>query len=188
MTKTKSSNSATDAGPAPVVLRTSWPRIVALALIGPASAAGGFLLAVETGDRAGRHGVPTGLLAAVVGYFAVVSAGSAWAQRRNCVVLRPAEITVRSGIRAHVLSASEVQAVTLERFLGSRTVKVWLADGSYRRAAVAGRTRGLFQQNFDRDYHLVGEWWLANRGANWQPTLTTRHAPVPLDFNWDPIA
>jgi hypothetical protein len=187
-TKTKSSHSAADAGAATVELRTSWARIAALALIGPASAASGFLLAFETGDHAGRHGVPTGLLVAVVVYFAVLSAISAWLQRRNCVVLRTGELTVRSGLRAHVMRARDVQAVTLERFLGSRTVKVWLADGSYHRAAVAGRTRGLFRQNFDGDYHLIGDWWLANRGANWQPTPATRHAPVPLDFNWNPLA
>jgi hypothetical protein len=101
-------------------------------------------------------------------------------------VLRSGELTVRSGLRAHDLRAADVQAVTLERVSGTRMVKLWLVDGSYHRVVVAGRTQGLLRQSFDRDYHLIGEWWLANRGAHWQPSVATRQAPIPLDFNWSP--
>jgi hypothetical protein len=126
-------------------------------------------------------------MAPVVAFFLAVGVLGAWLHRKQCLVLAEGELIVSSGIRAHILSASDVQAVTLERFLGCRTVKLWRGDGSHHRAAVAGRTGGLFRQNFDHDYHLIGQWWLANRGANWQPARATRRAPVPLDHNSDPM-
>lgn len=169
------------------VLRTSWPRITALALTWPVSAAAGFLGAYALDNRPARPAIALGPLAPLVVFLLAVGVLGAWLHRKQCLVLAESELTVSSGIRAHILSASNVQAVTLERFLGSRTVKLWRADGSHQRAWVAGRTSGLFRQNFDHDYHLIGQWWLANRGANWQPAPATRHAPVPLDHNSDPM-
>jgi hypothetical protein len=170
----------------PVVLRTSWARIVALALMIPACVSLSFVVPFLLDDRAERHGFPAAISAAVIPYLAVVTAVNVWSQRRNCLVLRAGALTVRSGWRSHVLPAADVQAVTLDRTLGSRYVMLWLADGSSRRVVVAGRTRGVFRQNFDADYHLIGDWWLANRGAGWRPSAPPRAAPVPLDFDWNP--
>jgi hypothetical protein len=186
MTEHSDQVTAQQAHAAPIVMRSSWPRIMASALALPTGAAFGFFLAFASGPQTGRHDISAEFVAALVVYFAVVTTGSAWLQRRNCLVLGPCELTVRSGLRAHVLGAADVQAVTLERFLGTRTVKLWLAGGGYQRVAVAGRTQGLFRENFDRDFHLIGDWWLANRGAHWQPSVATGQASVPLDLNWNP--
>lgn len=196
MTIRRDPSSAREAGTEPVVLRTSWPRIITAALSLPAGATLGLFLASVSDGRPVPVGISTGALGAVVAYFALVSGGSAWLQRRNRLVLAAGELTVRNGFRSHVLAAADVQAVTLEREYGTRTVKLWLADGTYRRATAAGRTQGLLRQNFDRDYHLVGDWWLANRGPHWQPRPAADrgprlaphapHAPVPLDFDWNP--
>ena len=38
----------------------------------------------------------------------------------------------------------------------------WTRDGKAHRVGAAGRTRGLVRESFDRDWHTVGSWWLAN--------------------------
>ena len=175
-----------DAAHSPVVMRTSWPRIIAVTLVLPVGAAAGSLLAFALDPPVGEHISFTGPMAVLAGRVAVVSVIGAWLQHRNRLVLSEGQLTLRTGWRDRVLRAADIQAVTLERAYGSRTLRLWLDDGSCRSVVAVGRTQGLFRQNFDRDYHLVGEWWLANRGPHWQPRTAFRQSPAPLTFNWNP--
>ena len=142
-----------------VVLRSSWPWRLVTALA-PVLV---FVLAEAVllhGDRPAWN-LADAVLAGVV--WAGFVSLSLWMQRLNRVELRTGYLVSRSGRRTVDIPATAIQAVTLERFLGSRYVTVWTADGQHRRLPTAGRTQGLVAQHFDRDLRAVGDWWLANR-------------------------
>ena len=90
------------------------------------------------------------------------------ADRRRMLVLDAGTLTVRIGWRKRQIAASDIVAVTLDRVYGNRMVRVWTHDGKEHHVQVAGRGSGLIKQNFERDWHLIGQWWLANRGGDWQ--------------------
>jgi hypothetical protein len=63
---------------------------------------------------------------------------------------------------------SQIQAITQEPFLGSRRVVLWTRQG---RVALWAPTTcfGLCAKRFERDFHALGQFWLAHRGDAWEP-------------------
>ena len=94
------------------------------------------------------------------------------------VVLTPTEAVVRNW-RSRRIALSDVQAVTLEWYLGSRRLVIWTRQGRVPlRAPVA--PLGLLGGHLERSYHTIGQWWLAHRGPEWVPPA--QPAPLP----WPP--
>jgi hypothetical protein len=85
------------------------------------------------------------------------------------VNLTETELVVNSFRRRHIPWAN-IQAITQERFLGGRRVVVW-TDQNERiplRIPIVDFT-GIGSANFERQYHVLGQWWLSHRGPWWAP-------------------
>jgi hypothetical protein len=81
------------------------------------------------------------------------------------ITLTPVMAVVHN-VRRRQLRWSDIAAVTQQSFFGSRRVVLWTNDG--RRTALRVPIMafpGLVRRPFDHDYHLIGRWWLAHRGA-----------------------
>jgi hypothetical protein len=180
-----------DAAPGwgPIVLRTSWPRALASASFAGVLPMAFPLVALVT--RQPGHASVDGLSQGTLAFFTVMTCLSLWAERSKSLRLGPGALTLRTGLRVRRLAATDVAAVTLERYAGSRMVTLWTRDGKAHRVGAAGRTRGLVRESFDRDWHTVGSWWLANGGdprphtVAVVPTFATSWAD-PLGFDWRP--
>jgi len=175
--------------PGPIALRSSWQRVVMPAVVsGLMPAIVPVMLLLGNHPHAPAYH-PFDLLP--IAFSLAVCALSLWGERRKQLVLRAGSLTLRAGWRKREIAAADIAAVTLDRVAASRMVTIWTRDGKAHRASVAGRGRGLFRQSFDRDWHLVGQWWLANRGDTWQPVLPTVPTfatswMVPIGFDWRP--
>jgi hypothetical protein len=174
--------------PAPMVFRSSWLRVII--------AAGGTALApaaIPVVLLLGNHPpAPTDAWDLLPLAFAVVCACLAvWGERRKQLVLRAGSLSLRAGWRRREIAAADITAVTLDRVAASRMVTIWTRDGKPHRASVVGRTKGLVKQSFDRDWHLIGQWWLANGGMpveqQWTPPAIAS-GWVPNGFDWRPQA
>jgi hypothetical protein len=150
---------------APLVLRTSWGRALGTAGLHAAVTIAVPLLIFKPQSRGASPAdlpIAVAVTVLVLGFLVAM-------QRRNIVVIGFGWLKVRSGYRTHTIPAADIQAVTLDRVLGSRVVTVWIRTGKARRASAAGRTDGVFRQHFERDWRRIGDWWLASRGTDWQP-------------------
>ncbi|BEP16089.1 hypothetical protein acdb102_44000 [Acidothermaceae bacterium B102] len=169
--------------PGPIVLRSSWPRVLAASV-------SHLPIALMPATIAQLHGQPISSFELwLAGFVLLSSALSLVLGRRGRVELGPGRLTMRDGFRSRHIAVSEIQAVTLERVNGSRAVTVWTRSGKQRRIGAAGRTQGLLEEHFERDWHLIGQWWLANGGMPAEQQWT---APAiasgwtPNGFDWRP--
>ncbi|MDX6256268.1 MAG: hypothetical protein QOJ11_2602 [Frankiales bacterium] len=176
-------------GCGPIVLRTSWPRALASAGFAGALPMAFPLVALVT--RQPGHAPIDGLSQGTLAFFTAMTCLSLWAERSKSLRLGPGTLTLRTGLRVRRLAVADVAAVTLERYAGARMVTLWTRDGKAHRVGAAGRTRGLVRESFDRDWHTVGSWWLANGGdprphqVAVVPTFATSWAD-PAGFDWRP--
>jgi hypothetical protein len=84
------------------------------------------------------------------------------------VDLTPESANVR-GIRRRSIPWREVQAVMRYEQLGSTTVRLILENGKPVTLRAPARLWGLGGAAYDRDFHQIGQWWLAHRGESWRP-------------------
>jgi hypothetical protein len=63
---------------------------------------------------------------------------------------------------------SQIQAITKEPYLGSSRVVFWTPEG---RVPLWAPTNffGLCAKRFERDFHALGQFWLAHRGDAFEP-------------------
>lgn len=124
-----------------------------------------FNLSVESGmDR-----VPAGL---AIGYFVLAALGSLF-QLWVGADLTPTELDVHNLRRRHV-QWGRIQLIAVEPSFGSRRVAVWLDSGERvpLRAPMIPPW-GTGAARFDRDYHTIGQTWLAQRGPDWRPVVAS---------------
>jgi hypothetical protein len=70
--------------------------------------------------------------------------------------------------RRHVAWA-QVQAVTRESQLGGRWVSLWTEDGKQVKLPAPKMSwPGPGRTDYERSYHVIGQWWLDHRGPDWQ--------------------
>jgi hypothetical protein len=93
--------------------------------------------------------------------------------RRQLVLGWDGRLTYRSLWRSHSIDAADIQAVTMGEGSLSRPVQAWTTE----------RSRIVLPAVTETDLTVVGDWWLAHRGANWQPARTAR-PPVPPAASW----
>lgn len=85
------------------------------------------------------------------------------------ITLSPHMAQVRNA-RRRTICWSDVQVIRIEkRSFGRRTIVIYEATGrkTELRAPVTGPF--LWDRRFDEKFHVIGQWWLDFRGAEWQP-------------------
>ncbi len=73
------------------------------------------------------------------------------------------------GVRRRSIPWQQVQAVLRHDQFGSARVSLILESGQ--RVALRAPTTwwGVGDAGFERDFHRIGQWWLAHRGESWRP-------------------
>jgi len=85
------------------------------------------------------------------------------------VDLTPELAKVRS-LRRRNIPWPEVQAVVHHRRLGVWSVRLILENGeAVRLRAPTLSWEGFGAAAYERDFHQIGQWWLAHRGESWRP-------------------
>jgi hypothetical protein len=92
---------------------------------------------------------------------------------RRMTILRPDRLSHRNLGRWHDLPAAEIQAVTLSGDGLTQSLQVWTQDRHVHR--ISGITHA--------DITVLGDWWLARRGAGWQPAWSP-YPPAPSAASW----
>ncbi len=105
------------------------------------------------------------VLVAVTGALALLSA---WHVRTFGVELTEQAAIVR-GPRRHVVPWQDVQAVLDVDELGTRQVVLVRSDGRRFRLRAPTATLGWGAREFERNYDLIGRWWIEHRGPQWRP-------------------
>lgn len=65
------------------------------------------------------------------------------------------------GLRRRNIPWTQVQAVAPYIVLGQRMVRLFLKDGTKVRLRAPATLLGIGDSAFERDYHRIGQWWLA---------------------------
>jgi hypothetical protein len=89
------------------------------------------------------------------------------------------ESAIVRGIRRRSIPWQEVQAVLRHSQLGSGRVSLVLESGTRLTLRAPTRFWGIGGARYERDFHRIGQWWLAHRGESWRPVRT--EAP------WSPV-
>ena len=121
-------------------------------------------------------GAPGALVAALALFLVLIGVASvAWFG----ITLTP-DAAVVHGFGRRRVPWSEVQAVTVERYVIELRIVLWTArDKVPLRAPMT--TFALGEQAVLRAYHQVGQWWLAHRGADWRPAhLPNQYVAPPF--------
>ena len=84
------------------------------------------------------------------------------------VTLTPSA-AIAQNLRRRTIPWSNVQAIQIESFFGSRTVVIYEAGGSCTRlrAPITGFLSR--DRSFEEKFHTIGRWWLDHRGPDWAP-------------------
>ncbi|MEU2426130.1 hypothetical protein ABZ619_34850 [Streptomyces sp. NPDC007851] len=101
------------------------------------------------------------------------------------VTLTPST-AVAHNFRRRTILWSDVQAIRVESFFGSRTVVIYEAGGraTRLRAPVTGFLN--WDRGFEEKFHTIGRWWLDHRGPDWTPVpppATWWRGPLTSDGN-----
>ena len=121
----------------------------------------GFLIAYE-----GFFFARTSLLLQAVGFVLV-----AWGVllRRYGVDLTPESVNVHGILRRNI-PWLEVQAVVDHQLFRHRSVRLILRNGNCVRLRAPTTTIWwLGDAGYERDFHRIAQWWVANRGPSWRP-------------------
>ncbi|RKS74135.1 hypothetical protein CLV35_2637 [Motilibacter peucedani] len=140
-------------------IRVSW-RDVATQFI-----SAGFMLLLALQQAISAYGSPVGVLCLVT--VAALNVVAALYLRSRGVVLTPQAAVVK-GVRTTLVPWSQVQAVLRQRWLMTDVVVLLTLDKSLRLRAPTAWF-GFGDDEYERDYHRIGQWWLAHRGDAWVP-------------------
>jgi len=126
--------------------------------------AGGALFVLETAAGA-TFGHPLVVSQLVVGCVLVAGALGI---RTQGVDLTP-EFAIVRRVRRRNVRWSEVRAVV--QVNGGWRVRLILDSGEVVRLSAPRATGwGASGIQFERDFHRIGQWWIAHRGESWRPT------------------
>jgi hypothetical protein len=124
---------------------------------------GGSSLALDIWLTTGRPW--TGILGLVTG---CISVANAFWFREFGVDLTPETANIR-GLRHRSVPWGEVQAVVHHRRLDTWCVRLILESGEPVTLRAPTTSWGFGRVDYERDFHRIGQWWLAHRGESWRP-------------------
>jgi len=84
------------------------------------------------------------------------------------VDLTPGCAIVR-GLRRQSIPWQQVQAVLRFQQVGTWRVTLLLEGGQRVNLRAPTSSLGLGMASYERDFHRIGQWWLAHRGDSWRP-------------------
>jgi hypothetical protein len=99
---------------------------------------------------------------------ACISVATALWLRTFGVDLMPESADVR-GPRRRSVPWKDVQAVVQHRQFGAWVVRLNLESGKPVTLRAPTTAWGLGGAQYEREYHRIGQWWLAHRGESWRP-------------------
>jgi hypothetical protein len=102
-----------------------------------------------------------------LGFVCLIVADSVWL-RTTGVDLTAESANVR-GLRRRRVPWGDVQAVVRYQRLGTWVVRLILANGQPVLLRAPSSTWGFGAANYERDFHRIGQCWLARRGQSWRP-------------------
>ncbi len=73
------------------------------------------------------------------------------------------------GLRRRSIPWRQVQAVLRDDLFGAERVTLILENGERVRLRAPTTFLGLGAAEYERDFHRIGQWWLAHRGESWRP-------------------
>ncbi len=73
------------------------------------------------------------------------------------------------GLRRSTVPWREVQAVVCRSQLGTGRVSLILESGKRLTLRAPTSSLGFGGARYERDFHRIGQWWLAHRGMSWRP-------------------
>ncbi|MEW2401725.1 hypothetical protein [Streptomyces sp. NPDC046862] len=84
------------------------------------------------------------------------------------ITLTSSAAVVRN-LRRRTIPWSNVQAIHIEPYMGTRRLVLYEAGG--RRTPLRAPITGFlaWDSGFEEKYHTIGRWWLAHRGPDWTP-------------------
>lgn len=88
--------------------------------------------------------------------------------RTHGVDLTPQSAKLR-GLRRRSVPWQDVQAVLRYQPHGDLFVRLILEDGKPVTLRAPATLLGFGGANYERDFHRIGQWWLAHRGPSWRP-------------------
>jgi hypothetical protein len=94
--------------------------------------------------------------------------GKALWDRARGVDLTPEYANVRS-LRRQSIPWKDVQAVVQYQRSGTWVVRLILESGKPVTLAAPATWSGFGGAQYERDFHRIGQWWLAHRGEAWGP-------------------
>jgi hypothetical protein len=110
-----------------------------------------------------------------VGGAGVIVAEALWALTWG-VDLTPESVNLR-GVRRRSIPWQEVQAVLRYEQVGQARVQLIPEEGKPITLRAPTRLWGMGGAGYERDFHRIGQWWLAHRGESWRPVRP--EAPRP---------
>ncbi|MEV5956660.1 hypothetical protein AB0M11_23300 [Streptomyces sp. NPDC051987] len=84
------------------------------------------------------------------------------------VTLTPTAAVVHN-FRRRTIPWSDVQAVQMESYAGSRIVVLYEAGGRATRLRAPSTGFLSWDRGFEEKFHTIGRWWLDHRGPDWTP-------------------
>lgn len=112
----------------------------------------------------GSH-VPASLLA-IYAALALFNVGFRWWAG---LIRTPTHAIVR-GLRVQRIRWADIQGVGVQSSFGTEFIALWTADGRAVKPRAPLCSLNIGRGAFIRDYHSIGQWWLAHRGDDWAPT------------------
>jgi hypothetical protein len=92
---------------------------------------------------------------------------------RRAVFLGSESVVLRGLWRSRTVAAADIQSVTVGGGSLARPILLWTAD----------RRRHACPAITEADITVIGDWWLAHRGEQWQPAWTVPQ-PTPARIAW----
>jgi hypothetical protein len=89
------------------------------------------------------------------------------------------ESAIVRGVRRRSIPWQEVQAVLCHSQLGSGRVSLVLENGTRLTLRAPTTYLGIGRARYERDFHRIGQWWLAHRGESWRPAR--------MEAPWSPV-
>lgn len=108
--------------------------------------------------------------------FACVFVAEGFGIRTLGVDLTQESVNIR-GLRRRRVPWQEVQAVVRHNQRATGRVSLILDSGERLALRAPTSSLGLGGARYERDFHLIGQWWLAHRGQDWRPVRP--EAPLP---------
>lgn len=104
----------------------------------------------------------TGLLGVVLPLLSLLTS------RPFGITLTPTAAVVHN-IRRRTIPWTDVQAVRVEPYAGTRTVVIYEAGGRLTRLRAPITGVLAWDRGFEEKFHTIGRWWLDHRGPDWFP-------------------